>query len=166
VNFSEEELKNICADVLGTDSFDEELFESRVKDIVVLENGDVEFHLIGGETGRWKNLHINEFRHTVTITDAFQGKIRCVKCGNAYHRVNSADRWVYWYCMGKKKKGCTCDSQNYTDFQLRQISAHILGLNEFDEKAFAEQIEGITVLEDGSLEYHFYEGRTEKWQRV
>lgn len=166
VNFSEEELKNICADVLETDSFDEEIFESRVKDIIVLKNGDLEFHLIGGETRRWKNLHLNPPRHTATLTDAFQGRIRCVRCGNTYHRVNSANKWVYWYCMGKKKKGSSCDSPNYTDYQLRQISAHILGLEEFDEQIFAEQIEGITVLDDGSLEYHFYEGRTEKWQRV
>jgi len=68
--------------------------------------------------------------------------------------------------MGKKKKGSSCDSPNYTDFQLRQISAHILGMEEFDEQSFAEQIEGITVIADGSLEYKFYEGRTEKWQRA
>lgn len=166
VNFSEEELKNICADVLDTESFDEEFFESRVKDITVLKNGDLEFHLVGGETRRWKNLHLNPPRHKVTVTDAFQGKIRCAKCGNTYHRVNSANKWVYWYCMGKKKKDSSCNNPNFTDYQLRQISAHILGLDEFDEQSFAEQIEGITVLEDGSLEYHFYEGRTEKWQRV
>lgn len=166
VNFSEEKLKNICADVLGTDSFDEEIFESRIKDITVLENGDMEFHLTGGETRRWKNLHLNPPRHKATLTDAFQGKIRCARCGNTYHRVNSANKWVYWYCMGKKKKGITCDSPNYTDCQLRQISAHILGLEEFGEQAFSEQIEGITVTQDGSLEYHFYEGRTERWQRV
>ena len=71
-----------------------------------------------------------------------------------------------WYCMGKKKKGMTCDNINYTDFQLRQITAHILGLEDFDEQVFSEQIEGITVLEDGNLEYHFYKGRTERWQRV
>lgn len=166
VNFREEKLKNICADVLGIDSFDEELFESRVKDITVLENGDMEFHLTGGETRRWKNLHLNPPRHKATLTDAFQGKIRCAKCGSTYHRVNSANKWVYWYCMGKKKKGSSCDSPNYTDYQLRQISAHILGLEEFDEQAFSEQIEGITVLDDGSLEYRFNEGRTGKWQRV
>lgn len=68
--------------------------------------------------------------------------------------------------MGKKKKGMTCDNINYTDFQLRQITAHILGLEDFDEQVFSEQIEGITVLEDGNLEYHFYKGRTERWQRV
>lgn len=166
VNFSEEKLKNICADVLETDSFDEEIFDSRVKDIMVLENGDMEFHLTGGEIRRWKNLHLNPPRHKPTLTDAFQGKIRCAKCGSTYHRVNSENRWVYWYCIGKKKKGSSCDSPNYTDYQLRQISAHILGLEEFDERAFSEQIEGITVTPDGSLEYRFNEGRTEKWQRV
>ena len=118
------------------------------------------------EVFSWKNLHLNPPRHKVTLTDAFQGKIRCAKCGNTYHRVNSANKWVYWYCMGKKKKGMTCDNINYTDFQLRQITAHILGLEDFDEQVFSEQIEGITVLEDGNLEYHFYRGRTERWQRV
>ena len=166
INFSEEELKNICAEILDLDAFDEEVFESRVKDIVVLEDGDVEFHLVGGETKRWKNLHLNDTRHTVTLTDAFQGKIRCAKCGKTYHRVNSANRWVYWYCMGKKKKGSSCDSPNYTDFQLRQISAHILGLDAFDERAFTEQIEEITVLADGSLVYRFFGGRTAKWRRT
>ena len=95
VNFSEEELKKICANVLETDSFDEELFESRVKDITVLKNGDMEFNLVGGEKRRWKNLHLNPPRHKATLTDAFQGKIRCAKCGNTYHRVNSANKWVY-----------------------------------------------------------------------
>ena len=166
VNFGEDELKHICADVLETDAFDEAVFENQVKGITVLENGDLEFALIGGETRCWKNLHLNPPRHLVTVTDVFMGKIQCGKCGNIYHRVNSANKWVYWYCMGKKKKGSTCDNTNYTDYQLRQISAHILGLADFNEQIFTEQIESITVLEDGSLEYHFHEGRTEKWQKV
>lgn len=77
------------------------------------------------------------------------------------------NKWTYWYCIGKKYgyKGVECDAQNYADFQLRRISAFILGQTEFDEAAFEQQIEKITVLEDGSLEYKFYEGRTEIWQR-
>ena len=51
----------------------------------------------------------------------------------------------------------TCDNINYTDFQLRQITVHILGVEDFDEQVFSEQIEGITVLEDVNLEYHLYE---------
>lgn len=164
VNFGEEELKKISASVLGLPAFDEAEFESRVRDITILKNGDAEFHLTGGETLLWKNLHLNPARHPHSVTDAFQGMLRCAKCGNTYHRVNAGDRWVYWYCMGKRKK--LCDSINYTDYQLRQISAHILGMADFDEQLFSDMVQCITVLADGSLEYHLKEGRTETWQKL
>lgn len=167
-NFSEDELKRISARVLGLDSFDEETFNAAVKMITVCGNGNLEFQMNDGGTRVWENLHINLTRHKATVTDCFQGKIRCAFCGNTYHRVNGANRWVYWYCVGKKYgyKGVTCHSVNFADYQLRQISAHILGLAEFDEAFFDAEIERITVLEDGSLTFHFYEGRTETWQRV
>ena len=168
VNFSEEELMRISARVLGLDSFDEGVFNDKVREITVRMDGNLEFNLADGETKVWENLHINLTRHKATITDCFQGKIRCSACGNTYHRVNSAGKWVYWYCVGKKYgyKGVDCHSVNFADYQLRQISAHILGLAEFDEAVFEAEIEGITVLEDGSLTFHFYGGRTETWQRV
>lgn len=166
-NFSDSELKRICAEVLGTDTFDENIFELQVKEMLVQENGSIEFHLVGGETRVWQDLKINQTYHEFTVTDCFQGKVFCGKCGHPYHRVISANKWTYWYCIGKKYgyKGVECDAQNYADFQLRRISAFILGQTEFDEAAFEQQIEKITVLEDGSLEYKFYEGRTEIWQR-
>ena len=72
------------------------------------------------------------------------------------------------YCIGKRYgyKGVECHNVNYADFKLRRISASILGLEEFDEAEFERQIEEITVLEDGSLEYHFREGRTQTWQKM
>ena len=42
----------------------------------------------------------------------------------------------------------------------------VFDYREFDEAEFDRQVEKITVLEDGSLEYHFYEGRTERWQKI
>ena len=41
-----------------------------------------------------------------------------------------------------------------------------MGLEEFDEAEFENQVEGITALEDGSLEFNFYGGRKERWQRA
>ena len=166
VNFSEEELEKISAQMMGTDEFDGEAFENAVKFITVEKNGDLRFQFTDGSTKVWENLHLHPQRHEVTVTDCFQGKIVCAHCGNTYHRVVSADRWVYWYCMGKKKKGVDCHSINYADFQLRRISASILGLRDFKDSVFEEEIEKIVVLDDGSLEYHFYEGRTETWQRM
>ena len=166
VNFSEEELEQISAQVLGMQEFDETEFEKAVRGMAVLQNGDLEFHLSGGEKKHWKNLHLDPPRHIATVTDCFQGKIRCAACGNTYHRVNSAGKWVYWYCIGKKRKNVECHNPNYTDYKLRQVSAHMMGLEEFDEAEFEKQIEEITAFPDGSLEFNFYGGRKERWQRA
>lgn len=166
VNFSEEELEKISAQMMGLDAFDTDAFETNVRQITVTESGDLCYQFSDGSMKVWKNLHLHPQRHEVTVTDCFQEKIVCSHCGNIYHRVNGAGRWVYWYCMGKKKKGVDCHAVNYADFQLRRISANVLGLRDFNEPAFEQNIEKIMALEDGSLEYHFYEGRTETWQRV
>ncbi len=166
VNFGEEELKRISAQALGMDVFEETEFEKKVRGITVTESGDLEFRLAGGGTEVWKNLHRNPPRHIATVTDCFQGRIRCAACGNTYHRVNGAGKWVYWYCIGKKRKGVGCHNANYTDYQLRQISAHMMEIGEFGEAEFERQIEGVTVFPDGSLEFNFYGGRTKRWQRA
>ena len=165
VNFSEDELERIAAQTLGLDVFDGEGFGKAVRDVTVMESGDIEFRLISGKTKVWKNLHLDPPRHIATVTDCFQGKILCAACGNIYHRVNSAGKWVYWYCIGKKRKGAGCHNPNYTDYQLRQVSAHMMGLEEFSEAEFEKRVEGITVLDGGSMEFHFKEERTERWQR-
>ena len=165
-NFSEDELERISAQIMGLDDFDGAVFAENVKLITVEKSGDLRFQFTDGSAKVWDNLHLHPQRHEVTVTDCFQGKIICAHCGNTYHRVVSAERWVYWYCMGKKKKGVECRSINYADFQLRRISASILGIKNFKESVFEENIEKIVVLEDGSLEYHFCEGRTETWQRM
>lgn len=166
VNFSEDELKRISAQALGMDVFDGAEFEKAVRGITVMESGDLEFRLAGGEKKVWKNLHLDPPRHIATVTDCFQGKVKCAACGNTYHRVNGAGKWVYWYCIGKKRKNVECHNPNYTDYKLRQVSAHMMGLEEFDEAEFENQVEGITALEDGSLEFNFYGGRKERWQRA
>lgn len=166
VNFSEKILKDICSSILGSSVLERERLERQIREIIVLANGDLEFHLTGGETRRWNNIHINDSLHTFLLTESFRDKIRCGQCGNNYHRVNSYGKWVYWYCIGKKRKGIACHSKNYSDFQLRQISAHILGLEQFDEAIFSAQVQEIIVNEDGSLEYHFANGRTKTWQEM
>lgn len=63
VNFSEEELKRISAQTLGMDVFDGAEFEKAVRGITVMESGDLEFHLTGGERKYWKNLHLGRQAH-------------------------------------------------------------------------------------------------------
>ena len=73
----------------------------------------------------------------------------CGKCGTIYHRSNGKNRWCYWKCYGKQKH--ICDNVNFTDYQLRVISAHILGTSEFYDEMFIRSIDQIIVLDGGDL---------------
>ena len=154
------------AQALGLDAFDGKAFEEQVREVTVLPGGNLQLRLSDGGAKVWKNLRLHQARHEVTVTDCFQRKIRCAICGNTYHRVNAGGKWVYWYCIGKKRNHVECHAVNYADFKLRRISASILGLEEFDEDEFERKIKEILVLENGSLEFRFHEGRTETWERM
>lgn len=166
VNFGEKELKQISAQVLGRQEFDEAAFEQSVRGMTVLQNGDIEYLLADGKTKTWKNLCLNSPEHAAAVTDCFQGKIRCAVCGNTYHRVNSAGKWVYWYCISKKRKNMQCHNANCTDYNLRRIAAYMMGLDEFSEEEFEKQVESITVFSDKSMEFCFQEGQIKRWQGV
>lgn len=157
-NFHEEELLKICKNIIGED------YESRIKEISVMKSGDIRFTLIGGEVKIWKNLHLNPAKHPHTVTDVFLGKVICGKCGTIYHRVNAHNRWCYWKCYGKQKH--ICDNVNFTDYQLRTISAYIMGTDGFDDEVFAKLINRIEVTDDGGLCYHFKDGRAKEWRRM
>ena len=54
VNIKEEELKQIAMVLLGMKEFEEEVFKERIKTIVVMENGDLEFCFGSGERTIWE----------------------------------------------------------------------------------------------------------------
>ena len=167
-NFQEEELKRICTWALGLEEFDEEIFSQEVIGITVLDGGHLEFRLVGGKTKFWKNLHVNDARPEFTVTDCFQNKVFCGRCGRTYRRVVSGGKWCHWHCVTKSYtyKGENCDAGNINDCVLRNVSAFMLGLEEFDEQIFTDRVERITVEEDGSLTYRFKDGKEETWQRI
>lgn len=170
VNFNEASLKAICAQVLGLPSFREDIFTAQVASITVEKNGNLLFAMAGGGTREWENLHLSRYRHTTTVTDAFQDKVFCSACGKPYHRVKCANKWIYWYCIGKKQTGMDHEPShhgaNIPDSHLRRISAHMMGAEEMNEAAFTDQVEKVIVQPDGSMEYHFTDGRIAQWQKT
>ena len=102
----------------------------------------------------------------------FTGKIKCEKCGRSLMRntrLNRAkhselgERLVGWVCGSRKKKGGHCVIREIPDRYLRQACAEAMGTEEFDEDAFKEKVEFISVPENGLLRFHFKDG-TEKLQ--
>lgn len=53
-NIKEERLYSICAKVLGLQAFDEELFLKEVKEITILENGNILFRFYHGRNALWQ----------------------------------------------------------------------------------------------------------------
>ncbi len=84
-------------------------------------------------------------------------------------RVNRAkhselgDKLVGWVCGSRKRKGGHCPTKEIPDRYLRLACAEAMGTTEFDEHAFTEQVEFISVPDNGMLKFHFKDG-TEKIQ--
>lgn len=166
VNYPDSEIRDIFCRVMGKKTFDEDYFTKTVDRMVVQASGSIDFHLKDGTVKTYETLKLRSNRHETTSTDEFTGMIRCACCGNIYHRYCGYGKYVYWRCSGKHKVRTECNGQDLADFNIRKVSAYILGMDDFDGKAFTEQIDHITALEDGSLEYFFKDRRAKKWQRT
>ena len=157
-NFAEDELIKICTATIGKD------YESRIKAMSVDISGNVHFALKNGESRTWTNLHLHPAKHPHTVTDVFLGRVICGKCGTVYHRSNGKNRWCYWKCYGKQKH--ICNNVNFTDYQLRVISAHILGTSDFYDEMFIRSIDQIIVLDGGNLKYIYKDGSEKIWRKL
>lgn len=166
VNYPDTEIKDIFCRVMGRETFDEDYFTKAVERMVVQGSGTIDFYLKDGTVRTYETLKLRSNRHETTSTDEFTGKIVCASCGNTYLRYRCSGKYVYWRCSGKHKVRTECTEQDLADFNIRKVSAYILGMEEFDGAVFAEQIDRIIAYEDGSLEYIFKDGRAKKWQRT
>lgn len=95
-------------------------------------------------------------------TTAFTGKLKCKGCGRNFQRIfqrYKEQRYIYWQCYTKRSRLGECKSLNLDERSLEQIAAKILGMKKFDSTIFRQQVEVIEVEQDGTLEFHFTDGR-------
>ena len=101
----------------------------------------------------------------------FSSMIVCGNCGCHYRRrtANASTKYAKpaWACgnfltFGKEK----CDAQQVPEDILIATTCEILGLQDFDEEAFRDQITVITVPEKNVLVYRFKDGSEQRieWQ--
>ncbi len=164
VNYADTEIREIFCSVIGLDSFDDDYFKTTVERMVVLDTGSIDFYLKDGTVRQFETLKLRNNLHETTSTDEFTGKLICSCCGNEYHRYCGRGKYVYWRCAGKSKVRTVCANQDYADFNLRKVTAYIMGTSDFNKNAFTEQVDHISVSADG-LEYHFKDGRIESWRK-
>ncbi len=105
--------------------------------------------------------------HRIVKPSVFSHKIVCGKCGHVYAkavtRIAKADGLKEsWVCLGKIEHGkAFCGSLGIRGDRLRAAAAQALGLDEFDDRTFTEQVDKIITTQGGTLIFRFYDG-TEK----
>lgn len=120
------------------------------------------FQYVQDEIARRKEL--GALANKSLNTCCFTGKIKCPHCGVSYmhNRRNDRGYMEYWNCGSKKKKkvgnGCpvggTINHQN-----MVKACTEVLGLEEFDEDVFLEQVDVIYIPKRYVLEFHMADGR-------
>ncbi len=104
-------------------------------------------------------------------TYPFTGMIRCGKCGAPYGRIQTATGTKYnktaWFCATANKLGVSiCDSQRIPEDIMMAKAAEMLGLTDFDEIVFREQIAVVQVPAHNRLCFVFRDGDSAEvdWQ--
>ena len=171
-NYSEQNLMEICAKLMGTDSFDGTAFESSVRLISALPDGSLEGQFFDRQIKRWemppKPVKVPDKPVKKRPAHLFDGKIFCGQCGRRYGRAvsESKDRHLYWYCRAKSHHGVTCDSVNYPDSEMKEIFCMVMGLEAFDEGFFTETVERMVVQKTGSIDFHLKDGTVKAYETL
>ena len=92
----------------------------------------------------------------------FTGKLKCPYCGvSLMHNQRKRETGTedFWKCGTTKKKGGHCPVKGcIRDDKLREACARALGLNEFDEQAFLDRVDFISVPKSHKAEIHLKNG--------
>lgn len=92
--------------------------------------------------------------------NTFTGKLKCKDCGRNFQRITqTCDGKCYWRCYSRRNHLAECHSIDLDEPTLENIAVHMLEIKQFDADHFRNQIEVIEVDPDGTMEFHFTDGR-------
>lgn len=176
-------LKDACAAVLGISEFDEAVFSEQVERIVIPAPNEMVFYFKDGrivphhwESTMRKDCWTDERRaakgryvqqHQLgSNTSCFTSRIRCDTCGENYRKQRSRHKDGNYDSVWRCASSANCDSPSIKEEMLKAICADALGLSEFDEKVFRNQIACIHITAPFRIALHFFDGHTveAEWQ--
>jgi len=119
------------------------------------------FDAVQAEQARRRELGV--FANWSITTSVLTSRIKCGKCGASFHRKGrkraDGSSAKYWRCGTMDKKGSKkCHMKDIPEDKIKQAAAGVLGLDDFDEAAFAEDVCLITVPEDFTLLFKLADG--------
>jgi len=97
------------------------------------------------------------------VFSEFTSKIQCCSCGSYFRRklCNAGTKYVSykWVCSTYNTEGTDCCSiKPIPEEVLKQLSAEVLGLDQYDPVAFSENVSSIYVPQNGTVEFVIKDG--------
>ena len=170
-------LKSVCAEVLGLPEFNEDIFLEKVDHIEVPLRATLDFYMKDGTSVRrevkstghqdcWtperrtaKGRLIQE-RQIGPNSTCFTSRIRCELCGANYRRQSARPQCHRPYAIWRCASAGNCESTSIYEDTLKSLAAEAMGVPEFQENLFREQIAYIGIVDKGRLVFHFNDGHT------
>ncbi len=173
----EQMLKEACAAVLGLDTFDEIIFSEQIDRIEIPAPNEMIFYFKDGrivphhwESTMRKDCWTDERRaakgryvqeHQLgPNTSCFTSRIRCDSCGENYRRQRSRHKDGSFDSVWRCASGGKCQSPSIKEDALKNLCADAMGLEEFSETVFREQIACIHIVAPFQLSIRFFDGHT------
>lgn len=173
----EQMLKDACAEVMGLDTFDEIIFSEQIDHIEIPAPNEMIFYFKDGrivphhwESTMRKDCWTDERRaakgryvqeHQLgPNTSCFTSRIRCDSCGENYRRQRSRHKDGSFDSVWRCASGGKCQSPSIKEDALKNLCADAMGLEEFSETVFREQIVCIHITAPYQLSIRFFDGHT------
>jgi hypothetical protein len=93
-------------------------------------------------------------------TSCFTSRIRCDSCGENYRRQRSRHKDGSFDSVWRCASGGKCQSPSIKEDALKNLCADAMGLEEFSETVFREQIVCIHITAPYQLSIRFFDGHT------
>lgn len=173
----EQMLKDACAEVMGLDTFDEIIFSEQIDHIEIPAPNEMIFYFKDGrivphhwESTMRKDCWTDERRaakgryvqeHQLgPNTSCFTSRVRCDSCGENYRRQRSRHKDGSFDSVWRCASGGKCQSPSIKEDALKNLCADAMGLEEFSETVFREQIVCIHITAPYQLSIRFFDGHT------
>lgn len=175
----EEMLKKVCAKVLNLDTFDDQVFDDKVSQIIVIGDDTLEFHLKDGtirkekwvstaRTDCWTDERRKKYAEIETLIakspdrfSEFTGFIKCGNCGRNYrvqlsHYSDGTDDRI-WRCGG------SCGNTSIRQPTITKFVCEALNIEELSKEAMNEKLEKAVILNNKCMIY-FKDGSSKEFE--
>ena len=162
-------------ETLNISTFDSEVFEKNIKEIVVYENNVLEFHFLDGvikktswqERDNKEQWTLDKRRESRANSMCFasvddyplRDKLICGDCGNYYVHKKKKEGYVYVCRTNRRMKTDQCSNIPYKEKDLLDFISRLLEIKVFNKESFDKKIKYLVLYSNKNIKVIFNDGK-------